>query len=164
MDEKAFNELSKRLRAANKLIADLEPELREDAWALIRPYVAEEVSSDDDLKDEASRRKQPKPDGESEDALIEAHESDKESDNLYLTLAILYQRHGRGPFALDLIKTTGKELGLALPDRPDTTIRNSSKKIVRKQEGGYKIQPGGETSLKDTFNVKKGKSPIPSQS
>lgn len=166
MDEKTFNDLSKRIRAANKLIAELDPVLRDDAWAMVRPYVAGETSTDTGSSDlhSSNDQTQPKTNAEDEDVLIEEHESDKESDNLYLVLAILFKRHGRGPFSMDLIKSTGKHLDLPLPNRPDTTFRNSTKKVARKQEGGYKIQPGGETWLKDTYGVKKGKSPIPSAS
>jgi hypothetical protein len=167
MDESAFKELAGRLKAASKVIEELDPVLREDAWAMLRPFVEPDAEPADEKQAERKPNKRlassgGKSGGVSEDVLIEEHESDKESDNLYLALAVLYQRHGRGPFSIASIKSVGKELDLTLPVRPDTTFRNSTKKVVRKQDGGYKIQPSGETWLKETCKVKKGKQPLPS--
>ncbi|HWA54940.1 MAG TPA: hypothetical protein VG816_12280 [Solirubrobacterales bacterium] len=166
MDEAAFKELAGRLKVASKVIEELDPVLREDAWAMLRPFIAADGEPVDEKHVERKPSKRVgsstgKSSGVSEDVLIEEHESDKESDNLYLVLAVLYQRHGRGPFSIAVIKSVGRELDLTLPARPDTTFRNSSKKVVRKQDGGYKLQPSGEKWLKETYNVQKGKQPLP---
>lgn len=168
MDETAFKELTRRLKSASKVIEELDPVLREDAWAMLRPFVSpdEEPAHEkhEDRKRQGRDGSGSSKSGVSEDVLIEEHESDKEADNLYLTLAILYQRHGRGPFSLELIKSVAKSLDLTLPNRPDVTFRNTTKKVVRKQDNGYKIQPSGETWLKENYKVKKGKQPLPSGS
>lgn len=169
MDETAFKELTKRLKSASKVIEELDPVLREDAWAMLRPFVSPDEESAQDKHGDQKRQGRDgsggsSKSGVSEDVLIEEHESDKEADNLYLTLAILYQRHGRGPFSLELIKSVAKSLDLTLPNRPDVTFRNTTKKRVRKQDNGYKIQPSGETWLKENYKVKKGKQPLPSGS
>lgn len=161
MDEKTFKKLSGRLEQANRVIGKLDPILRGDAWAILRPYVTEEEAQPGSERESSKQRERTPSSNSSEDELIEKFESEKEADNLWLTFAILFKRHGRGPFSLDLIKAVGKALDLTLPERPDTTIRNSTKKVVRKQEGGYKIQPGGEKFLKETYGVTKGKLAIP---
>jgi len=169
MDESVFKELAGRLKTASKVVEELDPVLREDAWAMLRPFIAPDSEPGEEKHTGRKRSKHETSDdipagGISEDILIEKHESDKEADNLYLTLAILYQRHGRGPFSLELIKSAAKALDLTLPNRPDVTLRNSTKKVVRKQDGGYKVQPSGETWLKETYKVKKGKKAVPSGS
>jgi hypothetical protein len=165
MDDKTFKELADRLKKASAVVEKLDPVIREDAWSILRPFVGPNASNavPNSAPDE-DKGPSPLPSDASEDALIEEFESEKEAENLYLTLAILYKRHGKGPFSLDLIRSVGKSLHLPLPTRPDTTLRNSTRKVVRKQEGGYKIQPGGETWLKKTYGVTKGKQPIPTSS
>src|SRR5512143_1419511 len=102
MDETAFKEFAKRLKSASKVIEELDPVLREDAWAMLRPFVSPDEEPTHEKHGDQKRQGRDgsvrSKSGVSEDVLIEEHESDKESDNLYLTLAILYQRHGRGPF------------------------------------------------------------------
>jgi hypothetical protein len=167
MDEATFKELAGRLKTASAVIQGLDPVLREDAWKMLHPYVAGDQPQDAEVGRQKSgtRSGSKTPSGAvDEDVLIEQHESDKEAENLYLTVAILYQRHGRGPFTIEFIKSVGQELDLTLPNRPDTTLRNSSKKTVRKQDGGYKVQPSGETWLKETYKVAKGKQSLPGTS
>lgn len=167
MDDDAFKQLTKRLKQASDVVESLDPVIREDAWQILRPFV-EGRNGDGDTGEDADGRgegtgddEQPPPPDASEDILIEKFESEKEADNLWLTVAILYKRYGKGPFTLEQIRGVAKALHLPLPGRPDTTIRNSSRKVVRKQEGGYKILPGGEKWLKTTYGVKKGKQPLP---
>lgn len=163
MDEAAFKKLADRLKKASTVVEKLDPVIREDAWRILRPFVEPDEGSGGAASSKEPRGENgadPLPSNASEDALIEQYESEKEAENLYLTLAILYKRHGKGPFSLEMIRAVGKSLHLSLPDRPDTTLRNSTRKVVRKQEGGYKIQPGGEKWLKATYGVTKGKQPV----
>jgi len=163
MDEKTFKELANRLKKASAVVEKLDPVIREDAWKMLRPFVGpdgKDPGSTHSGNGDADGKGAPPPDS-SEDDLIEKFESEKEAENLYLTLAILYKRHGKGPFSLDLIRSAGNSLNLSLPERPDTTLRNSTRKVVRKQGSGYKVQPGGEKWLKEKYGVAKGKQPIP---
>lgn len=166
MDEKTFKTVTSRLKQASDVIEMLDPVIREDAWQILRPFVGGDGGDTAVSRKEPGEadKENPPPSDTSEDVLIEKFESEKEADNLWLTFAILYKRHGKGPFSLDQIRELAKSLHLPLPGRPDTTIRNSSRKVVRKQEGGYKILPGGEKWLKESYGVKKGKEPLPSDS
>lgn len=165
MDETTFKALTARLKQASKVIETLDPVLRDDAWKVLRPYVGGDEAPPNKAGGKyagaAADEGVPPPSDSSEDVLIEQFESEKEADNLYLALAILYKRHGKGPFSLDVIRSVGKSLHLPIPDRPDTTLRNTTRKVVRKQEGGYKVLPGGEKWLKETYGVAKGKQPLP---
>jgi hypothetical protein len=163
MDEKTFKDLANRLKKVSAVVEKLDPVIREDAWKLLRPFIGTDggTSEPDHPKTGDTAGESPPSTDSSEDELIENFESEKEADNLYLTLAILYKRHGKGPFSLDLIRAVGQSHHLALPSRPDTTLRNSTRKVVRKQEGGYKILSGGEKWLKDKYGVAKGKQPLP---
>ncbi len=162
MDEKTFKELAGRLKKASVVIEKLDPVIREDAWKMLRPFVRPDAKDSGSIRSEngGAGGEGPPPPDSSEDDLIEKFESEKEAENLYLTLAILYKRHGKGPFSLDVIRAAGTSLNLSLPERPDTTLRNSTRKVVRKQGNGYKVQPGGEKWLKEKYGVAKGKQPI----
>lgn len=166
MDDQTFKTVTARLKEASGVIETLDPVIREDAWKILRPFVEgrDGNNATTEGKSGTADREAPPPPDASEDVLIEKFESEKEADNLWLTFAILYKRYGKGPFSMEQIRALAKSLHLPLPGRPDTTIRNSRRKAVRKQEGGYKILPGGEKWLKETYGVTKGKQPLPSDS
>lgn len=179
MDESEFKQISQRLKEANAVVAKLDPALRPDAWAILRSYVSGSTLADGASDGEKSHRggakrtgkgkakspssPRPLPPDSSEEELIENFESNKDSDNLYLALAIFYKRHGRGPVPTTLLKSLAKSLGLDIPNRPDMTF-GSKKTVVRKMGDGWKIMPGGEKWLKETFGVSRGKDPLPSES
>ncbi len=157
MDEREFKETAKRLKDVNAVVAKLDPALRGDAWTTLRPYVTVDGNSP---RSPVQRTKKSSPDASlDEDTLIETFESEKDADNLYLTLAILYLRHGRGPFSKEQVKEAADAHHLSIPDRFDVTLKGT--KRVRRQGSGWKISSAGETWLKEKFGVVKGKVPFP---
>ena len=69
-----------------------------------------------------------------EDALIEEHESDRESENALLALAIYYARYGKGPFKMSALSNVAKERNLDIPNRADMFFKGhkrDGKEIVR---------------------------------
>jgi len=180
MDEDEFQQLAERLEKANSVISKLDPALREDAWRAMRPYVDGDRASTSSGSGEGKpskpkKSRNPKPEKQQqeeaqpplppdadEDELIDRFESDKDSDNLYLVLAVFYNRHGRGPISTSFLKGLAKALGLDIPKRPDKTF-GSKTSVVRKLEDGWKVTPSGETWLQETYGVRRGKDPLPDQ-
>jgi hypothetical protein len=114
MDEAEFNELAARLAKVNDVIKQLDPALRDSAFALFEPYVtATPVVEDDKVEDRSDGK--PKPASIDEDTLIEKFESDTDHENALLALAIWYSRYGKGPFKMPKLKALATELGLTLP-------------------------------------------------
>ena len=170
MDEQTFKERAERLEAVNAVITRMDEAIRAQAFALLKPYISGgTVNDDDETEDNEDNNGEIKPrrDGGAFDVekLVEEHESDNEADNVYLCLAIFYARHGRAPFAMPQLKAIAQEVGLAIPDRHDNTIRTAKrdgKAVVRKgADGTWKITPGGEAFLKEQYTVTKGRDPVP---
>jgi hypothetical protein len=166
MDEQAFAAAVERLKELNKVISGLDPTIRADAFKLLQGYVGADASEAIDDEDEAESAEVKKSSSGSKvdfDKLIETHESDKDADNAVLALAITYARHGKGPFAMTVIKGVANEFNLTVPARPDMFFKGhkrQEKEILRKQADGWKITPSGETWLKETYGVGRGKQPL----
>jgi hypothetical protein len=167
MDEAALNEIVGRLKKVNGIISKLDPAIRAEAFELLAPYVAggeatEDEPAEGDGEGGAANRKR----GVviDYDMLTEKFESDKDADNAMLSLAICLDRHGRGPFRMSQIKDVAQEFSLSVADRLDMTFKGAKrdgKDVLRKQSDGWKITPSGETWLKTTYGVTRGKKPLP---
>lgn len=170
MDEQEYNQTVERLNEVNKVIEGLDASIRADAFKLLKPYVAAGAVTDDedDTEEEGETPKKQtakRSAGGSVDfdELIETHESDTDYENALLALAIVYARHGKGPYALSLIKGAADEFNLTIPARLDMTfktLKRDEKEVLRKQADGWKVTPSGETWLKATYGVTRGKQPV----
>jgi hypothetical protein len=168
MDQGKFAETVKRLEEVDAVIKKLDPAIRSDAFGLLKGYVAGGRISvdlpddeDDELDEERTPKRQQRGGALDVDALVEEFETDKDVDNALLALAIYYGRHGRGPFKMTALKSIATELKLTVPDRLDMTFKAGAKKdgkeVLRKQADGWKVTPSGETWLKTTYGVSRGK-------
>ena len=99
-------------------------------------------------------------------ALVDKFESHADIENALLVLAIIFMQHGRGPFTTTLVKSIATEHNLPIPQRVDVSFRNIKRDgsdLLRKgADGRWKITPGGENWIKETYSVKRGSAPIPS--
>ncbi len=178
MDEAEFKEAAKRLEQVNAVVSRLDPAMRDEAWTILRGYVSGQTheANPPDGKGPPKKgspkasKKAPKkpppsspPPDSSEEELIERFESDVDAENLSLVLAIFYRRHGRGPVTTATLKMLAAGLDIDVPDRPDMTLKRR-KAHIRKQGDGWKITPGGESWLKETYGVKRGKAPLSEES
>lgn len=165
MDQDAFADTVKRLHEADEVIKKLDPAIRAEAFGILKPYVtAGALTDDEDTFEEDEKPKRKKPAGQLDlDALVEEHESDKDHENALLALAVYYARHGKGPFEMSALKDIADELKLTIPNRTDTFFKGhkrNGREVLRKQTDGWKIMPSGETWLKETYGVTKGKTPV----
>ena len=172
MDENAFDQTVERLKKANAVIDKLDPAIRSDAFALLRDYVVGGDAGDrgrgrgggGDPKVGQEKRAPLAPDA-TEDALVERYESDKDFENALLCLAIVYKRHGRGPYPnWDPLKNVASHYSLEIPKALHMTfktLKRDDQIVLRKQADGWKITPSGEKWLKTTYGVGRGKEPLP---
>jgi hypothetical protein len=186
MDETQFKERVKRLGEINSVISKLDPAIRGEAFDVLKPYVSDDDTGKATRKPRsaaprgqgATAKKSPAkkpatPRGpvvaepvEGEDELLEKHMSDADHENAMLAVAILYARHGRGPFQMSNITGVAKQYNLNTPARLDMFFKSAKRGeakalVIRKQADGWKIMPGGEKWLKETYGVKMGRSPLP---
>ncbi len=166
MDEQELKRLASRLRQVNDVLTDLDPEIRGEAFALLKDYVT--ASQGEEAEEKPRTRSQTKVNGDpaaGEELLIEKHLSDADHENALLALAILYQRHGRGPYQQRDVSAVADQYKLNMPKRLDMFFRNATRgdpptQVIRKQADGWKITPGGETWIKQEYGVNKGRSPL----
>ena len=154
MDEQEFSGLVNRLTEANKILVDLDPAIRAEAFELMKPYVegggsppkrrrtasarsAGDTPAKPAAPKPARKRSGRRPAGneataiesatEEEEKLVEAHLSDTEADNAMLALAIFYGRHGRAAFDMAHLPAIARQFSLNVPARMDKTF-NSAKR------------------------------------
>lgn len=155
MDQKQFGERFARLREVGDLIEKLPPEIRSDAFALLKEYV---------LPRSAGPSKEPNdqsgPDDSGDTNLFTQFDHEKPSDNVRLIAAHFFREYGSEPFLVDEVKALAAETGLTVPDRVDMTLANATEKgkklFVAAGRGKFKPTVHGEAFLKSTYGVKKG--------
>jgi hypothetical protein len=189
MDESSFKERVRRIQEINYVVSKLDPAIRGEAFEMLKGYVTGGDADEPSRKgrqQSATRATNGKQTGrsptkkvatpkgpivaepvEGEDELLEKHLSDADHENAMLAVAILYARHGRGPFKIAHVAGVAKQYNLNVPARLDmffkTAKRGDPKSLVmRKLAEGWKIMPSGEAWLKDTYGVRMGRTPLPS--
>lgn len=92
---------------------------------------------------------------------------DKEKDNVRLMVAWLYSQYGNKPFLLQEVRDLAHAVGLTIPARIDMTIktakRNKKSLFQSTRRGWYRLTVEGERYMKDTYDVKKGTKPRPTE-
>lgn len=184
MDETQFNERVRRLEQINGVVSKLDPAIRGEAFDVLKAYVSDDdrgktrkAATGGGTNGTAARkspaRKPATPKApvvakpvEGEEELLEANLSETDHENAMLVLAILYARHGRGPFQMVHITAVARQYNLNVPARLDMFFRSAKRGeskalVIRKMAEGWKIMPGGETWLKETYGVKMGRDPLP---
>lgn len=166
MDSSAYEDTVKRLQKVNGVIAKLDPAIRQDAFSLLKGYVAGQgLPASGQVKNLGSNGSE----GGAEDGDIDlsdaeqfftTHEGGKPSTNAYLCVAYLYSQYGAAPFSMEDVRAVANQAGLTLPDRVDVTLAGAKKsgKPLFKRAGRGKLQPNvhGETYLKNTYSIAKG--------
>ncbi len=186
MDQSTFTDRVKRIQEINAVVAKLDPAIRGEAFDLLKGYVtggdagqskphgaASSTATTTRQTRKASAKKATPTEPvvveplEGEDELLERHLSDADHENAMLAVAILYARHGRGPFKMAHVSGVATQYNLNVPARLDmffkTAKRGDSKALVlRKLAEGWKLMPSGESWLKETYGVQMGRKALPS--
>ncbi len=170
MDKKGYDETVKRLRAVNKVVAELDPAIRSAAWDLLKPFVTaahadgepshhgEGGRSGDSGQAPPHRKAQPLDMG----ALLDQHASDdKKTENGLLVAAILYGTYGDGPFTSHEFTALGDEHRLPMPHMHNLLpkTKRDNKKVFRQSKDGWMITGSGGKWLRETYGVKRGTEP-----
>jgi hypothetical protein len=163
MDSQRFNERVKKLQELNKVITQLDPAIREQAFALLKSYVTgsqvdEEVP--DNGQNGADEVTQSSVDTDDAAAFFSKHPDGKPSDNALVCAAYLYGQYGAAPFSAADLRAVGDSAGLTLPERLDMTLRQARRenKALFQKVGKDQFKPTvhGEQFLKSAYSVKKG--------
>lgn len=166
MDENLIKQAKKNLLDINKTITSLDPAIRAAAFEILAPYYFDEyeppANDEDGGKDKRKKRK-PIETGSME-AFFVKHEHGKPKDNVFLIAAWLYSQHGVIPVTAKLCEQLADKNGIVIPNRPDNTMRHSTRKgkgIFRQEGKGWLLTTQGELYVKETYNIRKGNKPPP---
>jgi hypothetical protein len=157
MNAKEFSDVTKRLEEVNKVIARLEPEIRNSAFGLFGKYVTSGDAMD--VRNAQSEHTETPPQTAVLERLIKEHGSSKPSGNVYLLAADWYSEYGCCRFTLNTIKNRSEMAGLTIPARSDNTLKaatENGKRLFQMDGDGFRPTVHGEIYFKETFKVKKG--------
>lgn len=158
MDETQYKERVNRLEEVNKIIEKLDPAIREQAFALLKPYITglKHSAHDENEDGEAGGGASP-----SAEEFFSKHEHGKPADNAMLLAAYQYSQYGSAPFSIEEMKNLATDVGVTIPERLDmtyTAAKREGKSLFKKiSKGNFKLTVHGEGYLKQTFQVTKGK-------
>lgn len=156
MNDKEFKTRAGRLEQIAKVLEKLPPEVRSDAFDLLKEYVTEHAAENSGKKSQAKSEVV----DHSEEAFFGAFDHDKPADNARLIAAYFYREYGAEPFLLDEIRQKADDVGITIPARIDMTFRQAKEKgkrlFARVGTGKFKPTVHGEANLKSTYSVKKG--------
>lgn len=158
MDDKEFKTRSSRLEQIAKVLEKLPPEVRGEAFELLRGYVTEHSAGARTKTKET--KSQPDTATQSEEEFFAAVDHDKPADNAKLIAAWFYREYGAEPFTLDEVRAKADAVGITIPARVDMTLSQAKEKgkklFARAGKGKFKPTVHGEANLKATYSVKKG--------
>jgi hypothetical protein len=158
VDDKEFKTRSSRLEQIAKVLEKLPPEIRGEAFELLKGYVTEH-SPGPRTKTEDTKS-QPKTDAQSKEEFFGSFPHDKPADNVKLIAAWFYREYGAEPFTLDEVRAEADAVGITIPARVDMTLsqaKDEGKKLfARAGKGKFKPTVHGESYLKARYSVKKG--------
>jgi hypothetical protein len=164
MDKAKYQETVKRLKSVNEVIGELDPDIRADGWAMLKPYVIGEEGDGNGDGSEGAKTGKESGGGRSGKlldvvTLIEEHASDDDAaENGLLAAAILYGTYGHGPYAPKDITAVGEEHHLLMPRMNNFLPRTKreEKKIFRNTNGGWVLTTHGGKWMTATYGVKRG--------
>ncbi|HKV95940.1 MAG TPA: hypothetical protein VJR90_00430 [Gammaproteobacteria bacterium] len=158
MDEKDFKTRSTRLERVAKVIEKLPPEVRSEAFDLLKAYVTEQASDSPGKKTASNAKHQGSDD--SEESFFRGFDLDKPADNARLIAAYFYREYGAEPFSMDEVRRKADDVGITVPARLDMTFQAAKEKgkklFARAGRSKFKPTVHGEANLKTTYSVKKG--------
>jgi len=164
MDEERIQEVAKKLREINKVISELEPEIRAASFQLLLPYYFEDVV--EERRGKGTQVLPPRLSDSDEATFFNRFTHDKPADNVDLVVAWIYSQYGAYPVTTKELRTYANRRGLTIPERPDATMRQAKKggkPLYKKQGGGFKLTVHGEAHVKTTYKVRKGTQPRPTE-
>jgi hypothetical protein len=156
MNKETLNARADRLFALNKIITQLEPEVRSAAFLLLQGYVTAEGTS------EAAKSSGNSGGSANEDitTFFSRFNTDTPAENVLLLAAYHFSQYGSSSFTVDELKSRASEIGLTLPERVDMTIRQARREgkglFQSAGRGLFKPTVHGELFLRTTYQVAKG--------
>ncbi|NUN96523.1 MAG: hypothetical protein HUU16_10145, partial [Candidatus Omnitrophica bacterium] len=126
MDDKELNWRASRLEQIGKVLETLPPEVRGEAFELLKGYVTEHPSE--------TRTKAKQTNGhrdvaaQSQEEFFAFVDHDKPADNAKLIAAWFYREYGAEPFSVEEVREKADAVGITIPTRVDMTLVQAKEK------------------------------------
>ncbi|XQA62646.1 hypothetical protein ACM9XD_04585 [Xanthomonas sacchari] len=168
MESKDFESVKALLLSINEIVAQMDPSVRVSTFDLLTSRFLEQskVAPAESRKADSSKS-QDTPDTTDLGTFISSFDTSKPSEAVMVLVAWLYSNYGVYPISAKEIKELADSCGLTVPNRSDNTMRgakNNNKALFTQQSKGWQLTVSGEIYMKDTYKVKKGNTPLPSNS
>ncbi len=164
MDDDRLREALKKILAINKSITRLDPAIRLAAFEILAPYYFGEEKEPPKKKAD-KEGKSATPDVSNREKFFSSFDHSRPKDNVHLVVAWLYSQYGLFPITAKKVQDDAGQIGLTIPTRPDNTMRTAkdkNKNLYMKKGKGWQLTVKGEAYVKETYRVKKGTKPLPS--
>jgi hypothetical protein len=158
-------DVKRKLKEINAIVVDLDPSIRVAAFDFLVPLVFANCPAQKEPGTPARTR--PKDDDDKSvgrEDFFSKTSHDKPADNVHHIAAWLYSEHGVVEISRQMLSDIADDVGLTIPERPDNTMRsakNDGKVLYRQKNSGWQLTVHGETYVKTTYDVRKGKKPLP---
>jgi hypothetical protein len=162
MNREAFTQQAARLNEVNEVVAKLEPTIQAAAFQVLLPYVTK-GSTKTPVQDHSEAEESGASGSDDFETFLTKHVSGdaKPADNVMLITAHLYSVYGAEPFSIEEIRRIGDDAGLTIPERIDMTLKGTKREgktlYAKTPNGDYKPTVFGETVLKSTYKIQKGR-------
>ena len=160
-----FQDTVKALAEINKEVAKLDPAIRAEAFLLLKDVYFGKPGKTPKGPSEGGETMDDDQD-EDEDGFFTKFDHDKPADNVLLITAWLYSNYGKCVITTSRVNSIADDKGLTIPANVSMTIKQAArnkKSLFTKSGKGWKVTVWGERYLKDTYQVKKGKKPCPTE-
>ncbi|MGH3006029.1 MAG: hypothetical protein ACRDOS_09055 [Gaiellaceae bacterium] len=168
MDEQTYEEVLDRLRKVNAVIQEIDPSIRGEAFAILRPYVEGKPSSAIGGDGGAGNGGQIV-DTSSAEAFVRSQTIDTPGQVVVAIAAWWFNQYGSAPIKREDLERIAGEIGLTVSGRPDNTLRAltaDGRPVFRLAGRGAFVPtvPHGELFFQTEYGVTKGRStPPPSE-
>ena len=141
MDKEIIDEVQFKLLKMNKIIAKLDPAIRNTAFEIMVPYYFDDQPTKKQKNGNKSKGGKGKSSAKEADtsdleSFISSFEHKKPKDNIMLLTAWLYSQQGAYSIQAKEIKELADSCGLVIPNRSDNTMRaakNKGKSLFKQQ-------------------------------
>jgi hypothetical protein len=167
MEATEFQDRVKRLEEVNKVITQLDPAIREQAFSLLKPYIIGGANDDKDAPSDGTSAEIIDVSAVDAGAFFTTHPAEKPSENALLCAAFFFSQYGSQPFSVGDIQAIADSVGITVPSRVDMTIRAAQREnkalFQRVARDKYRPTVHGEQYFKTNYQVKKGTKQLPAE-
>jgi hypothetical protein len=159
VDAARYKQLKKRILDVNVVVSTLDPAIRAQAFALMKPYLSSQPNGGDS-EEKAKLAEQEREAAPLDAAALTAPTDGTPAENIVLIAAHLYSKYGTEPFTVAEVKKLGDDFGLTVPNRVANSLKTAKhcgKKLFQKVGKHFRPTVHGEATFRSEYRVTGGR-------